>query len=65
MKSTRPKAPDEIDFVVCMRADEDPQYFTDNLRGVCSRCGAAIIFRPYAPKEPEKICVQCAMELAQ
>lgn len=48
------------DFVVCALAST-PSPFTDNETGTCSKCGAAIIFRPYIPKGPPRICLQCAM----
>lgn len=49
---------EEVDAVVCLRAGS-PSPFTDNETGVCSQCGHAIFFRPYMPKKPRKICVQC------
>jgi hypothetical protein len=52
----------DFDLVVCMRAD-GPDYFRDNEFGDCSRCGVRIKFRPYVPKEPPKVCMQCARSL--
>lgn len=53
-------------FVVCVRADSPAaEVFDDNETGVCSRCGAAIVFRPYMPKGPPKICLQCAIASAR
>lgn len=52
-----------VDFVVCVRADT-PSRFDDNETGVCSHCGVAIIFRPHIPKDPPRICLQCAAALA-
>lgn len=54
----------QVDFVVCVRAGT-PSPFDDNETGVCSRCGAAIIFRPDIPKDPPRICLECAAELAK
>lgn len=55
---------EEAEFVVCLRAAEDPKAFTDNEHGACAHCGEGIIYRPYMPKRPPKICLQCAGDLA-
>ena len=55
---------ERADFVVCVRAGS-PSPFPDNETGICSRCGHPIIFRPYMPKAPPKICVECAVGLAE
>lgn len=36
-------------------------YFADDVRAQCEACGAAIVHRPYVPKGPPKICMQCWM----
>lgn len=46
------------DVVVCVRVGT-PSPFTDNLVGHCLHCGHAILYRPYVPKKPVKICMQC------
>jgi hypothetical protein len=46
------------DACICMLADYNSP-FTDNEFGVCSKCGAAVMFRPYMPKKPPKICMPC------
>jgi hypothetical protein len=51
---------EEVDFVVCSRVGPSP--FSDNLESTCSFCGAAIMHRPYIPKKPPKICLECAVE---
>jgi len=53
-----------VDFVVCMRVGSMESPFDDNVTGVCAHCGHAIFFRPYMPKHPQKICVECAVDLA-
>jgi ribosomal protein L37E len=54
------------DFVVCIRADSSAATdFDDNETGVCSRCSTAIVFRPYIPKGPPRICLPCAIALAE
>lgn len=50
---------EKADYVVCMPADE-PEYFTDNLRGHCSVCNRVVVFRPHAPKKPPRVCIHCA-----
>lgn len=50
---------ENADFCICMPAwYESP--FSDNEFGVCSKCGCEIMFRPYMPKRPPKICIECA-----
>jgi len=46
-------------IAVCALAG--PSEFTDNLFGVCACCGAAIMFRPYMPPKPRKLCPRCAV----
>lgn len=52
---------EDVDFVICTFAS-DPTPFTDNVRGVCSRCGAAIQWRPYVPTKPKKVCLGCGAQ---
>ncbi len=52
---------EKADFAVCMRAGSISP-FTDNLTGTCFDCGHAIIFRPYLPTKPVKICMECAIK---
>ncbi len=54
---------EQAEFLCCMR-DGMPSPFTDNDRGTCAHCGHGIFFRPNVPKNPTKICVQCAFDLA-
>jgi hypothetical protein len=49
---------EKADIVVCMRLGASTP-FTDNLVGTCNDCGHPIIFRPYAPKKPTKVCLEC------
>ena len=53
-----------VDFVVCCRVGMATP-FDDNVFDVCAHCGHAIFFRPYMPKRPAKICVECATDLAR
>jgi hypothetical protein len=53
---------EQADFVVCMPAGA-PTPFDDNETGTCCECGIAVIFRPYNPKRPPRICLQCAIKL--
>ena len=53
---------ERADFAVCCRVGMSTP-FTDNLTGVCAHCGHAIFWRPYMPKRPIKICIQCAADL--
>jgi len=51
-------------FVVCCRVGTR-SYFTDNQYGTCAHCGHGIFFRPYMPKGPTKICMECMMDMAR
>jgi hypothetical protein len=53
---------EEAKFVVCVRAHDDPGTFTDNVHTICTGCGTEIIHRPYAPKTPPKICMDCMVK---
>jgi hypothetical protein len=56
---------ERCDYMVCVRLADDPGAFTDNLQGECCACGALVIFRPYAPAMPPRICVECVTQLAK
>lgn len=51
---------EKASVVVCMPLG--PSTFDDNEEGECSMCGRKIMFRPYVPKAPPKICLVCAFE---
>ena len=48
------------DMVVCL-PDSGPRYFDDDVRATCAMCGIAIRHRPHVPKQPPKVCVNCAL----
>jgi len=55
---------ENADYVVCMlEGTKSP--FTDNLVGLCCRCGRRVIFRWHAPRNPKKICIECAPQIAK
>ena len=47
-----------VQFVVCIRADMTSD-FTDNLKGLCSLCGAAVQHRPHVPPGVPLACIDC------
>jgi len=49
---------EKAEFLVCVRVGQ-PTPFDDNETGVCSKCGAEVQFRPYAPKTPQRLCMEC------
>ena len=49
---------ERADYLVCVPW-EGPRYFIDDQKGACCRCFRAVRFRPYAPKKPPKICLEC------
>jgi hypothetical protein len=48
----------KADYIVCGYADW-PNPFLDNVHGTCGLCQRAIIWRPYMPDGPMKVCVEC------
>lgn len=46
------------DVVVCVLKGT-PTPFSDNLEGVCQWCLRAVVFRPYTPAKPPRMCVGC------
>jgi hypothetical protein len=51
------KKAEESDYLVC--APYGPSSFTDNLKGVCCRCGIDVMYRWHAPRKPKRICMEC------
>jgi hypothetical protein len=49
---------EKADFVVCVRSP-GPKYFPDNEYGHCVVCGHLVTFRPYMPKKPQRLCLEC------
>jgi len=58
---------ERADYVVCARTEDLPPggYFPDDVHTVCVACNTAIQHRPYMPKAPRKICLQCALKVAK
>jgi len=49
---------EKCDFLVCvLETDHSP--FTDNLVGICCKCGRRVKYRWHAPRKPKRICVGC------
>lgn len=44
------------EFVICAPVG----HFADDVRTHCLDCGAAVVHRPLAPRQPAKVCVACA-----
>jgi hypothetical protein len=63
MKLVDDDAAERADFVACLKKVNDTGAFSDNEEGVCSKCGEVVIFRPYAPKKPARICMECVTEM--
>jgi hypothetical protein len=53
---------EKADYLVCL--PDGPSPFTDNFKGVCCQCARPIMYRWHAPREPKRICVDCAGKLA-
>jgi hypothetical protein len=46
------------DFVVCARRSPAVA-LPGNVEAQCALCGAVIVHRPYMPKRPMKMCLEC------
>lgn len=55
----------KVDYVICVLKKNDPGIFQDNLEGSCCKCGRAVIFRPNAPSDPPKICIDCVKTMVE
>lgn len=60
----RDEAARDVDVVVC-RLITDPLVFPDNLVGHCSQCFRLVQFRPHAPREPKRVCDECARPMIE
>jgi hypothetical protein len=49
---------EESDYVVCVLKSHQA-IFDDDEFGICFACEREIRFRPYMPKNPKKICIEC------
>jgi hypothetical protein len=50
-------------FVVCLPWS-NPSYFTDDTRGECSACQAAVRHRPHIPRPSRLVCMDCYRAVA-
>jgi hypothetical protein len=51
------------EFLVCVEWTTPP-LFRDNIRSTCGGCGTPLQHRPYAPRKPMRVCVECAISRA-
>jgi hypothetical protein len=49
------------DVVICQLRTR-PLLMPDNRTGPCAGCGAMLQWRPHAPRNPPKMCRECAVE---
>lgn len=56
---------EDCQLVLCVKAADDPGYFTDNVHANCAGCGVEVIHRPYMPVKPLKMCFDCAMGMME
>jgi hypothetical protein len=52
--------PARVTCVLCM-PDGAAEFFPDDIRTTCARCGQRVHHRPSVPKWPPKLCLDCAM----
>ena len=48
----------DVPYVICLR-EGTPTPWTDNERGVCSRCQLPVVFRPHIPRPSILVCLDC------
>lgn len=57
------EAAESADLVACARWSDVqkgvPGTLPGTIKGACARCGTPIGWRPYIPKRPEKVCIDC------
>lgn len=49
---------DSQDVLVCSPRG----FFPDDVHGECADCGAAVVWRPYAPADLRRVCIPCCLE---
>jgi hypothetical protein len=52
------------DYVVCV-SWSTPSIFSNDQRATCCACGVAVRHRPYIPKKPAKLCMECCLKMAK
>lgn len=62
MKPTSEIPPGTI--VVCAPKDQ-PAYFADDSFATCEACGTEIRHRPHIPAHARKVCIGCAVKVAE
>lgn len=58
IKVVSQKEAEKVCYVVC----GFDRHQDDDIETVCVLCCKAIVHRPYAPKKPKKICLDCAIK---
>ncbi len=53
-------AAEQADCVACVPTGS-AEYFPDDIRTHCARCGRSIHHRPHVPTTRPKLCLACAM----
>lgn len=55
---------EEVDFVLCVRCEDNPGVITRNsIKEECSVCNAPVWFSRTSPIGPKKICLHCMIKL--
>lgn len=59
------KDAERAEFVVCAESTPDAFRVKGTVEATCSKCGVAVLLSPDSPKGPPKMCMTCAIELAE
>lgn len=60
IKIVSDKEAEQSDYLVC--APFGPSPFEDNFKGICCKCGIAVMYRWHAPRKPKRICLDCMLK---
>lgn len=59
------KDQDKAEMIVCAEATPDAFRVKGTVEATCSKCGVAVLLSPDSPKGPPKVCMPCAIKLAE
>lgn len=59
------KDQDKAEMIVCAESTPDAFKVKGTVAVPCSKCGVMVLLSPDSPKGPPKVCMPCAIELAE
>jgi len=52
-------------YVICVRKADATAIFDDNLEAPCVACAETVVYRPYTPPGPAKLCMVCFIDMQE